>query len=179
MEKIELNGEIYYYINNRFVDSTFCSVDKTTNEKLSEIYFKNIDLNLFSKEQLLDFIKKTKDAEQFATTKTGCKVGLQKFGRDENFVKIILPILTSTLRNLNQPRLAIEVAQKYTDLLKCDSSALWLSVASCSCDIGEFKDALNFLKLAKQKSRTHSFEEESEFSLVENRIKKALDIDEI
>lgn len=179
MEKIELDGEVYYYINNRFVDSTFCAVSKSVNEKLCELFYKNLDFGAFSKEQLLDFVKKSKDAEQFSVAKNACAVGLEKFLQDEMFVRQILPIYTSLLRSLGQPKLAVEMAQKYTDLCSCDSFALWISVAAASCDVGEFKDAIMFLKLAKQKKRSHTFEEDSEFSFVENRIKKALNVDEI
>ena len=180
MEKIELDGEIYYYINNKFVDSTFCSVDKNTNEKLSALFYKNMDFSTFSKEKLLTFIKQTKDAQQFSVAKNACAVALEKFSADENFVKLVLPIYTSVLRNIGMPNLALEVAQKYTDLVpNCDSVALWISVSSACCDVGEFKDAIMYLKLAKQKKRGHVFEEESEFSMLENRIKKALNVDEI
>ncbi len=180
MEKIELDGEIYYYLNNRFVDSSFCSVDKNTLEKLSALFYKNLDFNTFSKEKLLEFIKQNKDAEQLAIAKNACAVGLEKFGADENFVKMVLPIYTSILRGLGMPNLALDVAQKHTDLCpNCDSPALWISVASACLDLKQFKDAMMYLSFAKQKKRGHKFEEESEFSAVENRLKKALGVDEL
>ncbi len=178
MEKIEMDGEIYYYLNNRFVDSSFCSVDKNTNEKLCALFYKNMDFNTFSKEKLLDFIKQTKDAEQFLVTKNACAVALEKFVADENFVKLVLPIYTSTLRSIGMPNLALDVAQKYTDLVaNCDSFALWISVAAACCDLGQFKDAIMYLNLAKQKKRGHTFDEDSEFAALENRIKKALNVE--
>ena len=180
MEKIEFEGEIYYLINNKFVDSSFCSVDKSTNEKLCELYYQNMDFGKMSKEQLLEFIKKTKENEQFALTKKACSVALEKFSADENFIKIVLPIQTSCLRSLGMPNLALDVAQKYTDLVpNCDSYALWISVAAACCDQKDFKGAITYLGLAKQKKRGHMFDEESEFSAVEERIKKALNLESL
>lgn len=179
MEKIEFEGQIFYVVGNKFVDSSFCAVDKNTNEKLCELFFKNTNLSNFSKEQLLKFITEQKQAEQFSMVKNACVIGLEKFSADENFVKQILPTFASTLRHLGQPRLALDAIQKHTDLCNCSSPALWISAAAAACDLFEFKDAIMFLKLAKQEKRGHNFEEDSEFSAVENRIKKALDVDEI
>lgn len=153
MEKIELDGEVYYFINNKFVDSMFCAVPDEIAKKLSYKFFKKYDYENYSKEEILEFVKNLKTGEQYQKTKEVCEYALSKFGEDESFVKTILPITVSTYRALHQSHLAISVAQKYTDLFKCDSSALWTSVAAAYCDVGEYKQSLTFIKLAVKKQR--------------------------
>lgn len=157
MEKIELDGETYYYINNSFVDSSFCRVPDEIQKKLSQIHFKQFDYKSYKKEELLSFFKALKESEQYIKAKEVGEYALQTFGDDQGFVKLVLPILTSTYRHLHQSALAISVAQKYTDLYKCDSSALWTSISSAYCDVGEFKEALTFIKMAIKKQRGTRF----------------------
>lgn len=177
MEKIELDGEMYYFINNSFVDSSFCRVPDEIQKKLSQIHFKQFDYKSYKKEELLSFLKGLKESEQYSKAKEVGEYALNIYADDQNFVKMVLPILTSTYRALHQPSLAISVAQKHTDLQKCDSPALWTSVASAYCDVGEFREALSFVKFAIRKqrgTRMPSFEQKE----VLNRIAKNLNMTE-
>lgn len=177
MEKIELDGEIYYFINNSFVDSSFCRVPDEIQRKLSQIHFKQFDYKSYKKEELLSFLKALKESEQFIKAKEVAEFALQTYCDDQMLVKQVLPIITSVYRHLHQSALAISVAQKYTDLYKCDSSALWTSIAAAYCDVGEFKEALTFIKLAIRKqrgTRMPSFEQKE----VLKRIAKELNMDE-
>ncbi len=186
MEKIELDGEIYYFVNNSFVDSSFCRVPDEIQRKLSQIHFKQFDYKSYKKEELLSFLKALKESEQFSKAKEVAEYALETFKDDEGVVKTVLPIMTSVLRHLHQSSLAISVAQKYTDLYKCDSSALWTSIASAYCDVGEFKEALTFIKLAIKKqrgTRMPSFEQKEvikriarELSMSEDEIEKIINV---
>ena len=186
MEKIELDGEIYYFVNNSFVDSSFCRVPDEIQRKLSQIHFKQFDYKSYKKEELLSFLKALKESEQFSKAKEVAEYALETFKDDEGVVKTVLPIMTSVLRHLHQSSLAISVAQKYTDLYKCDSSALWTSIASAYCDVGEFKEALTFIKLAIKKqreTRMPSFEQKEvikriarELSMGEDEIEKIINV---
>ncbi len=174
MEKIELDGEIYYYINNSFVDSTFCRVPDEIQKKLSEIHFKKFDYKQYKKEELLSFLKALKESGQHIKAKEVGEFILDQYHDDQNLVKLVLPILTSVLRSLHQSALAISIAQKYTDLYKCDSSALWTSVSAAFCDVGEFSQALEFLKLAikkQRKTREVSFEQKSLLQRIAQNLK--------
>ncbi len=174
MEKIELDGETYYYINNSFVDSSFCKVPDELQKRLSEIHFKKFDYKTYKKEELLSFLKALKESEQYVKAKEVGEFILENNKDDQNLIKLVLPILTSVLRNLHQSALAISVAQTYTDLYKCDSSALWTSISAAYCDVGEFSQALEFLKLAikkQRKTREPSFEQKSLLQRIAQNLK--------
>ena len=177
MEKIELDGEVYYFVNNSFVDSSFCRVPDEIQKKLSQIHFKQFDYRSYKKDELISFLKALKESEQHIKAKEVAEFALNAYKDDEGVIKLVLPIITSVYRHLHQSSLAISVAQKYTDLYKCDSSALWTSIAAAYCDVGEFKQALTFLKLAIKKqrgTRMPSFEQKE----VLKRIAKELNMDE-
>ncbi|MBR1925483.1 MAG: hypothetical protein IJ837_01345 [Clostridia bacterium] len=153
MEKIEFEGEIYYFLNNTFVDQTFCRVSDELSKKLANNYFKKDDYLALNKDELLEYVKKMKEAEQFSACRDACLYGLKNYENDEEFIKKILPIITSVYRALKQPSLAISVAQNYTDLYKCDSAPLWTSVSAAFCDVGDYNSCLKFIKLAIKKQR--------------------------
>jgi len=152
MEKIEYEGEIYYFLNNTFVDQTFCRVSDDLAKKLAGMFFKKDDYLALNKDELLEYIKKMKESEQFLICRDACLYGLKQYN-DEEFVKKVLPIITSVYRALKQPSLAISVAQNYTDLYKCDSAPLWTSVSAAFCDVGDYNSSLKFIKLAIKKQR--------------------------
>lgn len=177
MEKIELDGEIYYFVNNSFVDSSFCRVPEEVQRKLSQIHFQKFDYKTYKKEDLISFLKALKESEQYLKAKEVGEFALQAYQDDQSVIKLVLPIITSVYRHLHQSALAISVAQKYTDLYKCDSPALWTSIAAAYCDVGEHREALTFLTLAIKKqrgTRMPSFEQKE----VIKRIAKELNMDE-
>lgn len=95
MQKIEYDGEIYYYMKGRFVDSTFIEVDETTKDKLAKIVYSKVDYKTLSKNELVAFAKEVKDTKQYSLAETICLYCLETFKEDAFLIKGILPILTS------------------------------------------------------------------------------------
>lgn len=46
-DKFECDGEIYYYYNNKFVDSTFVELTVAENNKVANYYFEKEDYENF------------------------------------------------------------------------------------------------------------------------------------
>ncbi|MBR4003316.1 MAG: hypothetical protein IKI95_04590 [Clostridia bacterium] len=174
MKKIEYNGEIYYYYNNKFVDSTFIEVDSQLKKELAKILFSEQDFKTYKEKELLTFIKETKQAEAFSVCKDACLFGLDG-DFSFNFKKVILPILTSTLRNLKQSSLAIEKCSKYTLDEKYVSVPLCTSLASAYCDVGNYEKAFQYANLGYA-IQGGGLGYNSELSLVYMRIKKESNI---
>ena len=172
MEKIEYEGEIYYFLGDKFVDSSFLDVSENMSKKLFENHFK-INYKTLTEKQALEFLKQAKQMKAYDTCKDICFWILDNT-EDPNMTKKILPILTSTLRALKNPKKAIEIAQEFTDKQKCDSAALWASVAMAYYDLFDYKNALSFVNLAQRKERKP--QEDNLIFALEIKIKKALGI---
>ena len=175
MKKIEYNGEIYYFYNNKFVDSTFIEVDSQIKKELAKIMFSEQDYKSYNEKELLNFIKETKQAEAFLICKEACLYGLENNDFSFTFKKVILPILTSTLRNLKQASIAIEKCSKYTLDEKYVSVPLCTSLASAYCDVGDYESAFKYANIAYA-IQGGGLGYKSELSLVYMRIKKESNI---
>ena len=173
MLKIELDGEVYYYNNGVFTDSSFIEVDVTTMKKLSGLLFVDTDYKNLSKNELLKFVTEAKEVAQYQLTKDACIYGMEKYEDDPFFITRILPVITSCYRLVGDPKGAIEIASKYLNSFKYESVALLTSLAAAYCDIKDYDNALKCAKkaYAKQGGGTGS---KTELSLVFMRIKKEM-----
>ena len=169
MKKIVYNDEIYYFHDNKFVDSSFIEVDTNIANELGKVMFKNLDYFSYNTSKLLELINSTKEAGQYKISKDVCMFSLDKFAEDENFVKTLLPILTSNLRKLKMSQQAVNIGKKYLPLFT--TPALLTSLSAACCDVGNYEDALKYANAAYA-FQGGGFGYQTELSLVYNRIRK-------
>lgn len=171
MQKIEYDGEIYYYMKGRFVDSSYIEVEETTKNKLAELFFLKVDYKSLEKDELIAFVKEVKEAEQFNLAKDICLYCLETYKEDVCLIKNILPIITSCYRMCGQPEKAISVSKEFALSFKYESVAFLTSLVAAYCDIKDYENAKRYAKkaYARQGGGTG---EKTELSLVFMRIKK-------
>lgn len=137
-EQYTLDGEIYYLINGRWVNSHFTSVSKEEMYKLNSLRVKNIDFNNIETSELIKMAQEMKDNEDYIYSKRLFETLFEKCDEKE-VVRSILSRYTSILRNLEQPQEAIDVAEKYISKYGkyVYSPALFTSLAGAYCDLGD------------------------------------------
>ncbi len=173
MQYYEIDGEKYYLIKGKIYDSSFLEPDKMTLEKVAPIVLREAyGADNMEWEDTLQYIKTAKACEQYAAGIKACITGLQKFGQNEYFVDMTLPILTSMYRLIGKPQLAIDAAEEYVRKLDVSYSvALLTSVAAAYCDLGDYASAKKFADLAYA-TQGGGKGEKTELSLVYARIRK-------
>lgn len=151
LRKIEYDNETYYYVNNQFLDSNFLVVDTSTSQKLANEYFKKIDYKVLKMQDLIGFIAELKTAEAHLLVIEVGEYGMHKFGADIEFASIVLPMMTSSYRQLKMPQQAINYAevylQKFPNILR-SSEALCTSLAAAYCDVKDYPKAKRYADLA-------------------------------
>ena len=170
MEKFEYKNEIYYYHNNRFTDSSFIILNDYINKEVGEYYFSKRDYKIFTSKELIDYIKETKRNELINLTITLCEYGLDKYEKDEFFIKSVLPILTSSYRLAHNAHRVIQLATRFLHDKRYQSVALLTSVAAAYCDLADYKSAKKTADYA-YRLQNGSVGYENELSLVYKRIK--------
>lgn len=173
MQKIEFQNEIYYYHNNRFLDSMFIEVDENTAKELAKEILLNIDYSEYSSEGLRDYIIDLKEAGLYKSAKDACLYGIDKYPIKTDFLKVVIPILTSCLRGFGNPEEAIKVAMVYLFRKEVHSVPYFTSLAAAYCDIKDYSNALKYANrgYATQGGGTG---ERNELSLVYRRIKREM-----
>ena len=172
MQKIEFEGETYYYINGRFTDSSFIEVDIGLRSKLAEKVFTNVDYKCKSQAELVDYLKELKEAEVYSLAKEVCLFCLEKYSEDDYLIRTVLPILTSCYRKIGQPSKAIELLKIYPSIYNQHGSvALLTSLAAAFCDVGDYINARKYANIAYARQGGGTGEK-NELSLVYMRIKK-------
>ena len=146
MERFEFEDEIYYYCNGKFTDECFITLEKNRLQKVADFYFSHYDIDTFSPNKLVQFVKETKDCEAYNTSIKACQIILDKYRTNDDAVKSILPIMTSCYRNTNQPNKAIEIGETFANIFS--SAALFTSLGSAHCDVGNFERARNYANRA-------------------------------
>ena len=152
LRKIEYNDETYYYVNNQFLDSNFLVVDTNTSQKLANEYFRKVDYRSLAGLDLLDFITELKTTGAYLLVIEVGEYGMHKFGADSEFASIVLPMMTSSYRQLKLPKKAIDYAevylQKFPYILR-SSGALCTSLAAAYCDIKNYHNAKRYADLSR------------------------------
>ncbi len=172
IQKIELDGQTYYYINNNFVDETYCTVPEEIKRKLAMEIFGKMNYESFSKRELSDAILRAKRVGAYAYVIKMATYGIDKFISSERWVTYILPVLTSSYREMGRPDQAVNVAKECTSKVKCASAQLCTSLASAYCDLGDYDRAKKFIdKAYAMQGGGVGFK--NEISLVYKRIEKA------
>lgn len=172
MKKFVYEGETYYISNGKFYDSNFMELDVKTREKVASAYFSEVDITKLARDELVEFIKETKQSETIMNSLKGCEYGLEKFGNDGNFVNAILAILTSLYRLTSQPQKAVDVVKRCLSEHRAYASVPVLtSLAAAYCDLNDLDNAQKYAKLAYAK-QNGGLGYTNELALVFKRIKK-------
>lgn len=169
MNRFIFENENYYYINNKFYDSSFIEVDAKLGARLLRPYYKDFNFNLLSKDELLTLIHTAKEMGLYLVSKEASEYGLKTY-KDFSFITIVSPILSSSLRKLNKPQEATEIIEKYNITNQMKSAPLLTSIAAAYCDLNDFILAKKFADHACAKLRAIK-QDSPELAMVYKRIK--------
>lgn len=175
MERFEVDGEIFIYHNGRYYDEHFCGLSHNILIKVMEARLENIDYKNFLENDLLELIKNCKENEMFGLAKSISEFGMNKYKNNDDFVKSVLPIFTSSCRKLNMPNDAIEKSKQYIKPATY-STALNTSLAAAYCDVGDYLMAKKYADMAYAKLANLPMDMKREISNVYARIKAESDI---
>lgn len=174
--KINFEGDTYYLYDGNIVDSCFTTLHDSLLRKVANYYFSKADYKSMSFEELKDFVKITKQNQAFQISYEAVQYALQNADNDTNVIKYFLPVLSSLCRKLGKPELAIEQSEKYLNGFdNVISIPLLTSLASCYCDVKNYKKALDLCNAAYAK-QGGGLGYKSELSLVYARIRKESDL---
>ena len=170
--RIVVEGQRYTLADGMLFDSTGIKVSESKAEPILFKYYSNINYASMDEEQKLEYIKALKYAKFYQM----CIDVIEKefrYEHESNFIKTILPIYTSSLREIKKPELAIKFWDDNCWLYsKCESVALFTSLASAYCDVRDYVNARRFADRAYARRGGGSSGYETELSLVYKRIKK-------
>ena len=141
-ETLIMDGETYYLIKGKWVNSHFTAVSKEELYKLNALRVKNINFDDKPLEELIELAQSMKDNDDLIYSKRLFEDLLDKC-HDSTTIRSILPRYTSILRKLQKPDMAIEVADDYLGRFgkSVSSPALHTSLAGAYCDKGDYTEA--------------------------------------
>ncbi len=168
---IEVNGQRYRLKDGVLYDSTGISVPKSRSERVLYEYYSRINCDQLDETQLIDYAKGLKDAGFFQLCVQTIEKELKK-EHEDSYIKIILPIYTSSLRGLKQPNLAVEFWKENCGYYhKCESVSLLTSLAAAYLDLKDYGNAKKFADKAYARNGG-GVGYVNELSLVYKRLKK-------
>ena len=152
-EEYMLDGEKYYLIRGRWVDSHNTTVSKEELYKLNELRLRHLNLSSMSTNEIIDLAQSMKDSDDLIYS-VKLFDELLKRRNDAGTVHSILPRYTSILRKLERPKEAIDMFEKYYSKFgkSIYSPALFTSLAASYCDLGNWIEARNKANMAKAMS---------------------------
>lgn|SRR5574344_945926 len=171
MEQFDYKDNTYYFVNGKFTDEHFITLNVSDTNEVAEYYCSHINYENYDRHQLYDLINQVKSSGAYFLAIKIIKYGLDKFCNNDNFLMQVLPIYSSALRLLYKPREAIAVFGKYESNIYALSMAFLTSIASAYCDIKDYDNALKCANRAYA-MQGGSVGERTELTLVFARIKK-------
>lgn len=174
---VEIDGEIYRFINGQWVDSMFLKPPREILVKIIRKFYKVDRLSEYPIEELREQLLYCKNEGLFVEAvafadelQSRYEVGTRG-GADVSGLRWILPVRTSLFRIMGNPVGAIkiykDIQSRFGDV--ASSGALYTSVAAAYCDVDEYEIALKFCNKARALG-----ERSLELSAVYERIKKHL-----
>ena len=172
MEKVEFEGNVYYFNKGFVYDESFIEVPTIIGDKVAEVYFSKYDYKQMDEVELVAYIKHLKRAEKLGKCITAIEYGIDKFYLSISFYTTVFPIMTSCYRHLGQPQKAIDFWMSKKDVFaSCLSTPLLTSLAAAYCDIGNY-DLAKYCADKAYALQGGGQGYKSELSLVYLRIKK-------
>ena len=141
-ETYVFKGETYYLINGKWYNSGYTKVNKETMYDLNDLRIKKLNFDDVEISELISMAQEMKDSEDYIFSKKLFETIFEKCN-DQKVIRSILSRYTSILRKLQQPREAIELAEKYISIYGkgVTSPTLFTSLAGAYCDIGDTTEA--------------------------------------
>ncbi len=171
--KISINNQIYYLKNGKISDDTYKVLPDGRALPVLYKYYSQIDFRYLETTDLIDYIKATKEAKIYNICIEAIEYSLEN--QDNIFIKKVLPIYTSCLRELKMPDRVVEFwennSKKYA---KSASAVLYTSLASAYCDLKDYASASKAINRAYAMSGGGSGHK-TEISLVYKRINKEME----
>lgn len=169
--KITVDGQKYSLAEGAVFDSTGMRIPDARSGTILYKYYSKIDREKLDEEQLLECIKGIKYAKCLKLCTDVIQEELEK-EHSYSFIRAILPIYTSSLRELKKSKEAISFWNDNENYYYAyESSALYTSLASAYCDIKDYVNARKFANRAYAMSGGGSGHK-NELSLVYMRIKR-------
>ncbi len=169
--RIEIDGQKYTLNEGSLFDSMGMKIPEGKAITALFKYYSQIDYSQLDESQLLEYIKALKNSKLFQLCTDVIEEELTN-EHEYSFMRAILPIYTSALRERRKPELAIKFwEENSSQYYVYESVALFTSLAAAYCDI---KDYATSRKLA---NRAYAMSGggagyQTELSLVYNRLKK-------
>ncbi len=171
--KISINNQIYYLKNGKISDDTYKVLPEGRALPILYKYYSQIDFRYLESTDLIDYIKATKESKIYNICIEAIEYSLEN--QDGVFIRKVLPIYTSCLRELKMPDRVVEFwennGKKYA---KFASALLYTSLASAYCDLNDYASASKAINRAYAMSGGGSGHK-TEISLVYKRIKKEME----
>lgn len=174
IEKIEHDGNTYYFIDGIIVDEYYIALSENIQAEVACAYFSKIDYKFLSIDEAKDFMISAKNNGAYDIAYRAGLYYLEKRDLTTQEVRLILPVFISICRKMGSSNKAIEYAEKYlTESGAYSSVALLTSLAAAYCDKGDY------IKARAVCDRAYAMQGggvgyNNELSLVYGRIKKAL-----
>lgn len=174
IEKIEYNGNTYYFIDGNIVDEYFIMLPENILAEVAYAYFSKIDYRFLPIDEAKEFMMSAKNN---CAPRIAYKAGLYYLEERDlttREIQFILPVFISACRKMGSSNKAIEYAEKYISKSSAYcSSALLTSLAAAYCDKGEYAKARRICNRAyAMQGGSQGYT--TELSLVYKRIKNAL-----
>ena len=173
MDKIEINGEIYYIENGKVYDSHYLEVPFGEKKSIAKKYYEERIGSGISIEDDIRLAKDIKESGNYALAIKACRILIRKIeagqGNSKN-LSCVLSVLSSSYRLNGLPEKSIQLASEYKNKAFL-SPMLLTSVAAAYCDLGDYKSAKKCADYAYA-MQGGGIGYNNELSLVYNRIKK-------
>lgn len=170
--KIIVDDQVYYLHDGKISDKSGMTMPSAQTLPVLFKHYSSVYQQDLDEASLLECIKGVKEARLFDL----CLEILEKelsLAHSHQFLRTILPIYTSSLRELKKPQEVVDFWERDSQKFSSHSSpVLYTSVASAYCDIGDYIKAKRIADRAYA-SNGGGTGHKTELSLVYMRIKKA------
>lgn len=150
MEKYEMDGEVYYYRNGRWLDRRYLQVPDELSRKLNKL---KIDEEVEPKsiDELFEYLYKT-DFAGNTNLINGTIARILTKAKERDELKFVLPRLSSYYRQTGQSFRAIHLFEEYDEKYGRDiwSAPFFTSVAAAYCDQTDTDNATIFADRAME-----------------------------
>ncbi len=172
MEKIEYNGDTFYYAKGKLYDSSFIEVPSNVSYPILTKRFENIDCTNYGEDEFLELLREVKNAGAYQKCiDLILDVGFVRFQKSKSFLSVMFPMVTSCYRSMHKPEKAIEFWQENKDKYAMASVSFLTSLAAAYCDIEDYDQAKHFADQAYSLQGGYQGYM-TELSLVYERIRK-------
>lgn len=149
MDRLEYNGRTYTRYSDKWVDSSYLTVNETLQAELNTLYIQTQDFSAYSVEELVEEGDKFKASGTYRSAIAFYEMAIEKCC-DCDTLRGIFPRITSCYR---QEHLSYKVIELFASTKKMYGESfitpvLLTSVAAAYCDVHEYENALRCCRWA-------------------------------